>query len=90
MPVGPMPWRNRWCWCSPGWSPQPAASRFPITSCAAPAPPPSPRDKALPDPEWLAIKTTFQADMTVIKAALKAGQEITGAQLIFRRSWRIC
>jgi hypothetical protein len=47
-------------------------------------------NEALLDPEWLAVKTTFQADKTAIKAALKAGQEITGAQLISRRSWRIC
>ena len=47
-------------------------------------------NEALLDPEWLAVKTTFQADKTAIKAALKAGHEITGAQLISRRSWRIC
>jgi hypothetical protein len=47
-------------------------------------------NEALLDPEWLTVKTTFQADKTAIKAALKAGQEITGAQLISRRSWRIC
>jgi len=47
-------------------------------------------NEALLDPEWLAVKTTFQADKTAIKAALKAGQDITGAQLISRRSWRIC
>ena len=47
-------------------------------------------NEALLDPEWLAVKTTFQADKAAIKAALKAGQEITGAQLISRRSWRIC
>jgi hypothetical protein len=48
------------------------------------------KNEALLDPEWLAVKTTFQADKTAIKAALKAGHEITGAQLISRRSWRIC
>jgi hypothetical protein len=47
-------------------------------------------NEALLDPEWLAVKTTFQADKTAIKAALKAGQQITGAQLLSRRSWRIC
>ncbi len=72
---------------------QPAATRFSFpnhelrstrsTSVAI-------ENEALLDPEWLAVKTTFQADKTAIKAALKAGQEITGAQLISRRSWRIC
>jgi ATP-dependent exoDNAse (exonuclease V) alpha subunit len=47
-------------------------------------------NEALLDPEWLTVKTTFQADKTAIKAALKAGEEITGAQLLSRRSWRIC
>ena len=47
-------------------------------------------NEALLDPEWLCVKTTFSADKTAIKAALKAGQQITGAQLISRRSWRIC
>jgi hypothetical protein len=46
-------------------------------------------NEALLDPEWLSVKTTFSADKTAIKAALKAGQQITGAQLISRRSWRI-
>jgi hypothetical protein len=46
--------------------------------------------EALLDPEWLCVKTTFSADKTAIKAALKAGQLIPGAQLISRRSWRIC
>ena len=45
--------------------------------------------EALLDPEWLCVKTTFSADKTAIKAALKAGQQIIGAQLISRRSWRI-
>ena len=39
--------------------------------------------------EWLAHKTTSQPDKAAIKEALKAGTEITGAQLISRRSWRI-
>ncbi|MCP9857925.1 MULTISPECIES: siphovirus Gp157 family protein [unclassified Cyanobium] len=46
-------------------------------------------NEALLDPEWLCVKTNFSADKTAIKAALKAGQQITGAQLISRRSWRI-
>ena len=46
-------------------------------------------NEALLDPEWLCVKTTFSADKTAIKAALKAGQQITGAQLVSRRSWRI-
>ncbi|MCP9840210.1 siphovirus Gp157 family protein [Synechococcus sp. J7-Johnson] len=40
-------------------------------------------------PEWLTVKTTSQPDKSAIKEALKAGQQITGAQLISRRSWRI-
>jgi hypothetical protein len=47
-------------------------------------------NEALLDPEWLTVKTTFQADKTAIKAGLKAGEQITGAQLLSRRSWRIC
>ena len=35
------------------------------------------------------VKTTIQADKAAIKEALKAGQQITGAQLLSRRSWRI-
>ncbi|MEY3930631.1 MAG: hypothetical protein RLZZ516_2341, partial [Cyanobacteriota bacterium] len=34
--------------------------------------------------------TTSKPDKAAIKEALKAGQQITGAQLISRRSWRIC
>ncbi|MCP9914647.1 siphovirus Gp157 family protein [Cyanobium sp. BA20m-14] len=41
------------------------------------------------DAEWLAIKTTSQPDKAAIKEALKAGRQITGAQLLTRRSWRI-
>jgi hypothetical protein len=41
------------------------------------------------DPEWLAIKTTAQPDRAAIKAALKAGRLIDGAELVERRSWRI-
>jgi hypothetical protein len=46
-------------------------------------------DEDLLGSEWLTVKTIFQADKTAIKAALKAGRQITGAQLISRRSWRI-
>ena len=45
-------------------------------------------EDALPS-EWLAITTTSKPDKAAIKEALKAGTEITGAQLISRRSWRI-
>ena len=41
------------------------------------------------DAEWLAIKTTSQPNKAAIKEALKAGRQITGAQLLTRRSWRI-
>jgi hypothetical protein len=37
----------------------------------------------------LVVKTTSQPDKTAIKAALKAGQQIPGAHLLSRRSWRI-
>ena len=40
-------------------------------------------------PVWLTVKTTSQPDKAAIKEALKAGQQIPGAQLISRRSWRI-
>ena len=40
-------------------------------------------------PEWLTVKTTTQPDKAAIKEALKAGQQIPGAQLLSRRSWRI-
>ena len=46
-------------------------------------------DEEALDPEWLAIKTTSQPDKAAIKEALKAGRQITGAQLLTRRSWRI-
>jgi hypothetical protein len=42
------------------------------------------------DPQWLSFSTTSKPDKAAIKEALKAGTEITGAQLISRRSWRIC
>lgn len=35
------------------------------------------------------VKTTYSADKTAIKAAIKAGQEVPGAQLVTRRSWSI-
>ena len=40
-------------------------------------------------PEWLTVKTTTQPDKAAIKEALKSGQQIPGAQLLSRRSWRI-
>jgi hypothetical protein len=40
-------------------------------------------------PEWLTVKTTTQPDKAAMKEALKAGQQIPGAQLLSRRSWRI-
>jgi len=46
-------------------------------------------EEALPS-EWLAHKTTSQPDKAAIKEALKAGHLILGAQLVSRRSWRIC
>jgi len=42
------------------------------------------------DPQWLSFTTTSKPDKAAIKEALKAGREITGVQLISRRSWRIC
>ena len=41
------------------------------------------------DAQWLHITTTSRPDKAAIKEALKAGQQISGAQLISRRSWRI-
>ena len=40
-------------------------------------------------PEWLRITTATAPDKGAIKAALKAGQQIKGAQLVARRSWSI-
>jgi hypothetical protein len=40
-------------------------------------------------PEWLTVKTIFQADKTAIKAALKSGRQIPGCQLLSRRTWHI-
>jgi hypothetical protein len=47
-------------------------------------------DEQALDPAWLSFTTTSKPDKAAIKEALKAGQQITGAQLISRRSWRIC
>ena len=41
------------------------------------------------DAEWLTFSTTSKPDNNAIKEALKAGRQITGAQLLNRRSWRI-
>jgi hypothetical protein len=40
-------------------------------------------------PEWLRITTATAPDKGAIKAALKAGQQIPGAQLVTRRNWSI-
>ena len=47
-------------------------------------------DEQALDPAWLSFTTTSRPDKAAIKEALKAGQQITGAQLLSRRSWRIC
>jgi hypothetical protein len=47
-------------------------------------------DEQALDPQWLSVTTPSKPDKAAIKEALKAGQQITGAQLIDRRSWRIC
>jgi hypothetical protein len=41
------------------------------------------------DPQWLTVTTTTKPDKAAIKAAIKAGQQIPGAQLLSRRTWRI-
>ena len=46
-------------------------------------------DEQALDHQWLAVTTSSKPDKAAIKEALKAGQQITGAQLISRRSWRI-
>jgi hypothetical protein len=46
-------------------------------------------DEEALDPQWLAVTTTSKPDKAAIKEALKAGRQITGAQLLSRRSWRI-
>jgi Siphovirus Gp157 len=47
-------------------------------------------DEQALDPAWLSVTTSSKPDKAAIKEALKAGQQITGAQLVSRRSWRIC
>jgi len=42
------------------------------------------------DSQWLSFSTTSKPDKAAIKDARKAGQLIPGAQLVSRRSWRIC
>lgn len=39
--------------------------------------------------EFQRVKTTYSPDKTALAAALKAGREIDGAQLVERRSWTI-
>ncbi|MCP9915231.1 siphovirus Gp157 family protein [Cyanobium sp. ATX 6F1] len=39
--------------------------------------------------EWQSSTTSWKPDRLLIKDALKAGQDVPGAQLISRRSWRI-
>jgi len=46
-------------------------------------------DEEALDPQWLAVTTTTKPDKTAIKEAIKAGQQIPGAQLLSRRTWRI-
>ena len=46
-------------------------------------------DEQALDPAWLSFTTTSKPGKAAIKEALKAGQQITGAQLLSRRSWRI-
>jgi len=45
-------------------------------------------DAAVPE-EFMRVKTTTAVDKTALKAALKAGQRVTGARLEDRRSWSI-
>jgi len=46
-------------------------------------------DEEALDPQWLSFTTTSKPDKSAIKEALRAGHQITGAQLVSRRSWRI-
>jgi hypothetical protein len=46
-------------------------------------------DEQALDPQWLTVTTTSKPDKAAIKEALKAGRQISGAQLLSRRSWRI-
>ncbi len=41
------------------------------------------------DSEWITVKTTSQPDKGAIRAALKAGRLIEGAELVEHRSWQI-
>ncbi|MFN5697782.1 MAG: siphovirus Gp157 family protein, partial [Cyanobacteriota bacterium] len=43
-------------------------------------------DEQALDPAWLSFTTTSKPDKAAIKEVLKAGQQITGAQLLSRRS----
>jgi hypothetical protein len=40
-------------------------------------------------PEWQRFTTTSKLDKATINEALNAGRQITGVQLVSRRSWRI-
>ncbi len=46
-------------------------------------------DEEALDPQWLTATTTTKPDKSAIKEAIKAGQQIPGAQLLSRRTWRI-
>jgi hypothetical protein len=46
-------------------------------------------EEARLDPRWLSVTTTTKPDKTAIKEAIKASQQIPGAQLLSRRTWRI-
>ena len=46
-------------------------------------------DEEALDSEWLMVTTTRKPDRAAIKEALKTGRQISGAQLLSRRSWRI-
>ena len=46
-------------------------------------------DEEALDAEWLAVTTTTKPDKAAIKEALKAGRQVSGAQLLSRRIWRI-
>ncbi len=46
-------------------------------------------DEEALDPQWLAVTTTTKPDKAAIKEALKAGRQVSGAQLLSRRIWRI-
>jgi hypothetical protein len=45
-------------------------------------------EESLP-PEWQRFTTTSKLDKATINEALNAGRQITGVQLVSRRSWRI-